>query len=204
MLDEFKEAFRIKPDLPDVLDQIGRQGRSLWVHMLLASQDIDARAEKLLENVGYRLVLRQNTSASASAAGVPQAVNLPREGRCRVLRTGSADDLIRFRAESLWRDYRRPGTDGDDVIAPPSRAETSWSRNCLPPPGCRCRSTDPVASGQARNRRSRSRSQEDETTRCANRRSVRVILDQLREIDFRAVPVCGSRRWTCRTRSTTS
>ena len=116
VLDEFKEAFRIKPDLPDVLDQIGRQGRSLWVHQLLASQDIDARAEKLLENVGYRLVLRQNTSASASAAGVPQAVNLPREVGVGYMRTGSADELTRFRAESLWRDYRRPGAEGDDVI----------------------------------------------------------------------------------------
>ncbi|MGY4646659.1 type VII secretion protein EccCa [Mycobacterium sp. URHB0021] len=135
VLDEFKEAFRIKPDLPDVLDQIGRQGRSLWVHMLLASQDIDARAEKLLENVGYRLVLRQNTSASASAAGVPQAVNLPREVGVGYMRTGSADELTRFRAESLWRDYRRPGVDSDDVVEATSASDrylepqlftTSW------------------------------------------------------------------------------
>jgi DNA segregation ATPase FtsK/SpoIIIE, S-DNA-T family len=135
VLDEFKEAFRIKPDLPEVLDQIGRQGRSLWVHMLLASQDIDSRAEKLLENVGYRLVLRQNTSASASAAGVPQAVNLPREVGVGYMRTGSADELTRFRAESLWRDYRRPGADNDDVIETTSSSDrylepqlftTSW------------------------------------------------------------------------------
>ncbi|MCX2715622.1 type VII secretion protein EccCa [Mycolicibacterium sp. J2] len=124
VLDEFKEAFAIKPDLPLVLDQIGRQGRSLWVHMLLASQDIDARAEKLLENVGYRLVLRQNTSASASAAGVPQAVNLPREVGVGYMRTGSADELVRFRAESLWRDYRRPGADSDDVIEATSSSDT--------------------------------------------------------------------------------
>ncbi len=135
VLDEFKEAFRIKPDLPEVLDQIGRQGRSLWVHQLLASQDIDSRAEKLLENVGYRLVLRQNTSASASAAGVPQAVNLPREVGVGYMRTGSADELTRFRAESLWRDYRRPGADNDDVIEATSSSDkylepqlftTSW------------------------------------------------------------------------------
>ena len=43
--------------------------------MLMASQDIDSRAEKLLENVGYRMVLRANTAASAAAAGVPAAVN---------------------------------------------------------------------------------------------------------------------------------
>lgn len=123
-LDEFKEAFRIKPDLPDVLDQIGRQGRSLWVHMLLASQDIDSRAEKLLENVGYRLVLRQNTSASASAAGVPQAVNLPREVGVGYMRTGSADELTRFRAESLWRDYRKPGAEGDEFLETTSSQDT--------------------------------------------------------------------------------
>src|SRR6476660_5615371 len=61
--------------------------------------------------------LRQNTSASASAAGVPQAVNLPKEVGIGYLRLGLADDLTRFRAESLWRDYRKPGNITDDLTA---------------------------------------------------------------------------------------
>ena len=115
-IDEFRELFRIKPDAHEVLDQIGRQGRSLWVHLLMASQDIDTRAEKLLENVGYRIVLRANTAASASAAGVPAAVNLPKEVGLGYLRRGAADNLTKFRTESLWRDYRRPGSQVDDVV----------------------------------------------------------------------------------------
>ena len=183
VLDEFKEAFRIKPDLPDVLDQIGRQGRSLWVHMLLASQDIDSRAERLLENVGYRLVLRQNTSASASAAGVPTAVNLPKEVGVGYLRLGLADDLTRFRSESLWRDYRRPGS-VDEVVGEVTNAGTDYlepqlfTTHWAPLPE-RVTVVDPVDplgptqhEGEA----------EDDALR--KPQIGRVIIDQLREIDF--------------------
>jgi type VII secretion protein EccCa/type VII secretion protein EccCb len=183
VLDEFKEAFRMKPDLPLVLDQIGRQGRSLWVHQLLASQDIDARAEKLLENVGYRLVLRQNTSASASAAGVPQAVNLPREVGVGYLRTGSAEELTRFRVESLWREYRRPGADNDDVIETTSSSEnylepqlftTSW----VPLPE-HLNEPAPVATASA------VEAEEDDEDDALRRPKVgAVILDQLRSYTF--------------------
>jgi type VII secretion protein EccCa/type VII secretion protein EccCb len=116
VVDEFKEFFKLKPDAQDVLDQICRQGRSYWVHLLMASQDIDTRAEKLLENVGYRLVLRANTAASAAAAGVPSAVNLPREVGLGYMRLGPAENLTKFRTESLWRDYHKPGARTDDVI----------------------------------------------------------------------------------------
>jgi type VII secretion protein EccCa/type VII secretion protein EccCb len=116
VVDEFKEFFKLKPDAQDVLDQICRQGRSYWVHLLMASQDIDTRAEKLLENVGYRLVLRANTAASAAAAGVPAAVNLPREVGLGYLRLGPAENLTKFRTESLWRDYHKPGARSDDQL----------------------------------------------------------------------------------------
>lgn len=117
VIDEFKELFRIKQSAPEVLDQIGRQGRSYWVHMLMASQDIDSRAEKLLENVGYRMVLRANTAASAAAAGVPAAVNLPREVGVGYLRTGAAEKLLKFKVESLWREYRkRRDIDDQEII----------------------------------------------------------------------------------------
>ncbi len=186
-LDEFKEAFRIKPDLPDVLDQIGRQGRSLWVHMLLASQDIDSRAEKLLENVGYRLVLRQNTSASASAAGVPQAVNLPREVGVGYMRTGSADELTRFRAESLWRDYRKPGAEGDDILETTSSQDTYlepqlFTTSWVPLPEHLKSAPAVEVSAQTE----AVEDQEDEDDALRKPKVGPVILDQLRALDFRA------------------
>ncbi|MDQ1249416.1 MAG: segregation ATPase FtsK/SpoIIIE, family [Actinomycetota bacterium] len=127
VIDEFKELFRIKPTAVDVLDQIGRQGRSYWVHMLMASQDIDTRAEKLLENVGYRMVLKQATPASAAAAGVPSAVNLPKVVGLGYLRLGTATDassLVKFQVESLWRDYRAPrDSDDHDIMVTPAGAD---------------------------------------------------------------------------------
>ena len=185
VLDEFKEAFRIKPDLPEVLDQIGRQGRSLWVHMLLASQDIDSRAEKLLENIGYRLVLRQNTSASASAAGVPQAVNLPKQVGVGYMRTGLAEDLTRFRAESLWRDYRRPGVDSEEVIEATSSSgdyleprlfTTAW----VPRP----EHLSEVAAAETVDPAEAVEEQEDENDALRKPKVGRVILDQLRVRNF--------------------
>ena len=65
VIDEFYEWFRIMPDRREVLDPIGRQGRALWVHLMMASQNIDSRAEKLLENMGYRLVLRAEHAGAA-------------------------------------------------------------------------------------------------------------------------------------------
>ena len=55
VIDEFYEWFRIMPTAVDVLDSIGRQGRAYWIHLMMASQTIESRAEKLMENMGYRL-----------------------------------------------------------------------------------------------------------------------------------------------------
>ncbi|EUA35404.1 type VII secretion protein EccCa [Mycobacterium xenopi 4042] len=62
VIDEFYEWFRIMPTAVDVLDSIGRQGRAYWVHLMMASQTIESRAEKLMENMGYRLVLKAQTA----------------------------------------------------------------------------------------------------------------------------------------------
>lgn len=114
VVDEFKELFRLYPEVDQVFDQICRQGRSMWVHLLMASQDIDSRAEKLLENVSYRMVLRAQTQASAAAAGVPNAVNLARKPGLGYLRLGPAENMDKFQAEFMWRTYRKPGA-GEDI-----------------------------------------------------------------------------------------
>ena len=189
VIDEFKEFFRIKPDAQEVLDQICRQGRSLWVHLLMASQDIDTRAEKLLENVGYRMVLRANTAASASAAGVPAAVNLPKEVGLGYLRLGAAENLSKFKAETLWRDYRKPGIESDDVadfsagavdfLEPQlfSTAHAPLPEMVAPPPVA---PAEPVITGDDAD------PDADEETGDALRKPKvgRVIIDQLRQIDF--------------------
>lgn len=117
VIDEFYEWFRIMPTAVDVLDSIGRQGRAYWIHLMMASQTIESRAEKLMENMGYRLVLKARTAGAAQAAGVPNAVNLPAQAGLGYFRK-SLEDIIRFQAECLWRDYFQPGVSIDGEEAP--------------------------------------------------------------------------------------
>lgn len=117
VIDEFYEWFRIMPTAVDVLDSIGRQGRAYWIHLMMASQTIESRAEKLMENMGYRLVLKARTAGAAQAAGVLNAVNLPAQAGLGYFRK-SLEDIIRFQAEFLWRDYFQPGVSIDGEEAP--------------------------------------------------------------------------------------
>lgn len=117
VIDEFYEWFRIMPTAVDVLDSTGRQGRAYWIHLMMASQTIESRAEKLMENMGYRLVLKARTAGAAQAAGVPNAVNLPAQAGLGYFRK-SLEDIIRFQAEFLWRDYFQPGVSIDGEEAP--------------------------------------------------------------------------------------
>lgn len=117
VIDEFYEWFRIMPTAVDVLDSIGRQGRAYWIHLMMASQTIESRAEKLMENMGYRLVLKARTAGAAQAAGVPNAVNLPAQAGLGYFRK-SLEDIIRFQAEFLWRDYFQSGVSIDGEEAP--------------------------------------------------------------------------------------
>jgi ESX secretion system protein EccC len=118
VIDEFYEWFRIMPTAVDVLDSIGRQGRAYWIHLMMASQTIESRAEKLMENMGYRLVLKARTAGAAQAAGVPNAVNLPAQAGLGYFRR-SLEDIVRFQAEFLWRDYisRSVTVDGEEAPA---------------------------------------------------------------------------------------
>ncbi|MEO6793169.1 MAG: type VII secretion protein EccCa [Mycobacterium sp.] len=115
VIDEFYEWFRIMPTAVEVLDSIGRQGRAYWVHLMMASQTIESRAEKLMENMGYRLVLKAQTAGAAQAAGVPNAVNLPSRAGLGYFRK-SGEEVIRFQAEFLWRDYHRGGSLDDEQM----------------------------------------------------------------------------------------
>src|SRR5690625_5471220 len=106
VIDEFYEWFRIMPTAVEVLDSIGRQGRAYWIHLMMASQTIESRAEKLMENMGYRLVLTARTAGAAQAAGVPNAVNLPAQAGSGYFRK-SGDEVTRFQAEFLCRDHQK-------------------------------------------------------------------------------------------------
>lgn len=58
LLDEFARGLNDFPRLPDMLDKLVRQGRSLGVYLLLANQDVNAAVDRLLNNVGWHIALK--------------------------------------------------------------------------------------------------------------------------------------------------
>ncbi|GDY57097.1 hypothetical protein SVIO_077200 [Streptomyces violaceusniger] len=80
VIDEFSELLTAKPDFIEMFIQIGRIGRSLGVHLLLASQRLEEGRLRGLETyLSYRIGLRTFSAAeSRTALGVPDAYHLPR------------------------------------------------------------------------------------------------------------------------------
>jgi len=68
-----------RPELVDLMVTIGRLGRSLQMHLLLASQRLDeGRLRGLESHLSYRIALRTFSPAESRAVlGVPDAYQLP-------------------------------------------------------------------------------------------------------------------------------
>ena len=98
MVDEFSELLAQRPELIDLLVTIGRIGRSLGLHLLLASQRLDeGRMRGLESHLSYRIALRTFSAAESRAVlGVPDAHRLAAPGSA-FLAAGS-DELVRFQA----------------------------------------------------------------------------------------------------------
>ncbi|GAA2272907.1 MULTISPECIES: type VII secretion protein EccCa [Kitasatospora] len=110
IIDEFSELLTAKPDFIDLFIQIGRIGRSLGMHMLLASQRLEEGKLRGLDTfLSYRLGLRTFSAAESRAAiGVPDAYHLPPIPGVGYLKFGS-DVMERFRAAYVSGPYRPPG-----------------------------------------------------------------------------------------------
>ncbi|HEX5493623.1 MAG TPA: type VII secretion protein EccCa [Mycobacteriales bacterium] len=79
VIDEFGEMLTAKPDFIELFLQIGRIGRSIGVHLLLASQRLEEGKLRGLESyLSYRLGLRTfNAQESRAVLDVPDAFELP-------------------------------------------------------------------------------------------------------------------------------
>jgi DNA segregation ATPase FtsK/SpoIIIE, S-DNA-T family len=99
VVDEFSELLAQRPELIDLLVTIGRLGRSLGIHLLLASQRLDeGRLRGLESHLSYRIALRTFSAAESRAVlGVPDAHQLPSAPGSAFLATGTGE-LVRFRA----------------------------------------------------------------------------------------------------------
>ncbi|MGA4506882.1 type VII secretion protein EccCa [Propionibacteriaceae bacterium G1746] len=79
VVDEFSELLTARPEFIDLFLQIGRVGRSIAVHQLLASQRLEEGKLKGLDTfLSYRIALRTFSPAeSRTVIGVPDAYELP-------------------------------------------------------------------------------------------------------------------------------
>lgn len=97
VVDEFSELLSRHPDFAELFTAIGRLGRSLGIHLLLASQRLEeGRLRGLDTHLSYRICLKTfSASESRVVLGVPDAHTLPGTPGAAFLKT-AAGDLIRF------------------------------------------------------------------------------------------------------------
>jgi ESX secretion system protein EccC len=99
VLDEFSELLSAKPDFAELFVMIGRLGRSLGVHILLASQRLEeGKLRGLDTHLSYRIGLRTfSASESRTVLGVPDAYELPSAPGHGYMKFGT-EAMTRFRA----------------------------------------------------------------------------------------------------------
>ncbi|MGC9501099.1 type VII secretion protein EccCa [Streptomyces sp. WG7] len=108
VVDEFSELLASHRDFMELFVMIGRLGRSLGVHLLLASQRLDeGRIHQLEGHLSYRIGLRTfSAMESRGVLGVPDAYELPPQPGSGYLKSG-VDALTRFRAAYVSGPYKR-------------------------------------------------------------------------------------------------
>ncbi len=79
VVDEFGELLTQRPDFIELFVQIGRVGRSLGMHLLLATQRLEeGRLRGLESHLSYRICLRTFSAPESRAViGTPDAYRLP-------------------------------------------------------------------------------------------------------------------------------
>ena len=99
VVDEFGELLASKSEFMDLFVMIGRLGRSLGVHLLLASQRLEeGRIHALETHLSYRIGLRMfGASESRSVLGVTDAYDKPLQPGEGYLRTDTTT-LVKFKA----------------------------------------------------------------------------------------------------------
>ncbi|MFL5882312.1 MAG: FtsK/SpoIIIE domain-containing protein, partial [Actinomycetota bacterium] len=92
VVDEFGELLAARPEFLDLFTAIGRVGRSLGMHLLLASQRLDeGRLRGLDSHLRFRICLRTFSAAeSTSVLGVPDAYHLPAAPGAALLKVDAA------------------------------------------------------------------------------------------------------------------
>jgi DNA segregation ATPase FtsK/SpoIIIE, S-DNA-T family len=120
IVDEFGELLAAKPEFIDTFVAIGRLGRSMGMHLLLATQRLDeGRIRGLESHLRYRLCLRTfSASESQAVLGSAAAYELPPLPGLGWLRVDAT--LTRFKGAICSLPYRPPSrTDLDPTTVQP-------------------------------------------------------------------------------------
>jgi S-DNA-T family DNA segregation ATPase FtsK/SpoIIIE len=143
VVDEFSEMLSVKPEFLDLFVAIGRLGRSLGLHLLLASQRLEeGRLRGLESHLSYRVGLRTFSAQESHAVlGVPDAYELPPVPGLGLLRTDRST-LQRFSAAYVSgppstaraRPVAQDETDGSPVILPWTTSEVQVPTRVPPRP----------------------------------------------------------------------
>lgn len=98
VIDEFSELLSQRPEFAELFVAIGRLGRSLGMHLLLASQRLDeGRLRGLETHLSYRVCLKTFSAGESRAVlGVPDAYELPAAPGTAYLKTADGG-LVRLR-----------------------------------------------------------------------------------------------------------
>lgn len=109
IVDEFAEMLANRPDFLDLFITVGRVGRSLGFHLLLATQRLEEGRLKGLESyLRYRICLRTfSPGESTTVLGRPDAYYLPSSPGIGYLKIDT-NNLIRFKTALVTVPYR-PG-----------------------------------------------------------------------------------------------
>jgi DNA segregation ATPase FtsK/SpoIIIE, S-DNA-T family len=109
IVDEFGELLASRPEFVDLFVAIGRLGRSLGMHLLLSSQQLEeGRLRGLEGHISYRIALRTfSAQESRTVLGVPDAYELPPVPGSGYLKVGTRV-YTRFRAALVSQPHSSP------------------------------------------------------------------------------------------------
>ncbi|HEY6424844.1 MAG TPA: type VII secretion protein EccCa [Pseudonocardiaceae bacterium] len=110
VIDEFSELLTQQPEFIDLFVAIGRLGRSLQMHLLLASQRLEeSKLRGLDSHLSYRIGLKTFSAAESRAVlGVPDAYELPPVPGSGYLKFDTTS-MVRFKAAYVSGPYRVHG-----------------------------------------------------------------------------------------------
>ena len=127
VVDEFSELLGQHPNFADLFVAVGRLGRSLGVHLLLASQRLEeGKLRGLDSHLSYRIGLRTFSAAeSRQVLGVSDAYELPADPGAGYIKTASTE-LTRFKASYVSGPLMRPAEPTSPGAAPQVRLFAGW------------------------------------------------------------------------------